>query len=604
MQPKTVSEALEQFTKTKAAQANPRLVSNLQTALRRYILPNYGFAEAELRSHLDECLAKIPLSQFLGNARQLLETLDTGSNLHSKARKVSRGALNNYRSALQRFLSWMYTQAWDDSTPSSRSGEYAPQMYIGQMLSKTQQKARPHQAEPYALKQEELTHKLEQQLEQLGDFWTKSRVRGRKAKAIALDTFETYRSNILCILGWLHNIQGYSSEQLAIEQVASLEQLQVFIDWGLKQKGNSYGWALNMVQASLSVAKWLDSQKQRNSEISAVKALQDYLHTLRTNYEHEFSQQSQSKAELTLEEGEQIVEYLRQCCAPRDQSGAPRSEAAILKSWQRYLITALLVYSPIRQREISQLEWQRTLFREKNVYRFQSALRSERGRKTLASREFRLPKHLAQDLDTWREQWRDKIPTDHNLVFVRLGSNRTPETIGQPLSIRDISELVSTAIYKATSVLFGTPKQLTPRAFRHTAFAYLEQIGCSRRGYPTRVSQGQIPQWSPPPQRYDTPAAQIAQQMRSPNNPINQPDALLGALTPQPNNPINQPDALLGALTPQPNNPINQPDPLLGALTSPEQTDSNIGSTKHIIEQFQLVEQSEPGDSPKDFSEP
>jgi hypothetical protein len=74
-------------------------------------------------------------------------------------------------------------------------------------------------------------------------------------------------------------------------------------------------------------------------------------------------------------------------------------------------------------------------------------------------------------------------------------------------------------------------------------------------------------------------------------------------LTPPPNNPINQPDPLLGALTPPPNNPINQPDPLLGALTSPEQTDTNIGSIKHIIEQFQLPEQSEPDDSPEDFSE-
>jgi hypothetical protein len=61
------------------------------------------------------------------------------------------------------------------------------------------------------------------------------------------------------------------------------------------------------------------------------------------------------------------------------------------------------------------------------------------------------------------------------LVFTRLGSNRTPESLGQPLTDRDISDLISSAIYKATSILFNKPTRVTPQSLRQLGLSHLKQ---------------------------------------------------------------------------------------------------------------------------------
>lgn len=490
MQPETVKQALEQFSLTEACQTNPRLPSNLRCALRRYILPVYGFTEAELRSHLDDCLAKLPLSEFFSNATQLLENLNPKPQDDSK-KKTKIGTLNNYRSALLRFFNWMYAQDWYNSATSIPIEKYAPQIYSGKTLSKAKAGRKPHNANPYALKEKELNPVLVQQLEQLHHFWTHPEVALRKAIPIRELTSIKYRKYILCILGWLHHIQGQALIELNLEQVTDIEQLQAFINWGQQQKGNGSGWAVNIVLASLSVAKWLDSISPQKD--SAVKALQDYLQALREDYQQESSPPKSNIENLTFSEAEEIVQYLKQCCAPFHTSGISRSETALLKSWQRYLITALLVYCPIRPIEITQLEWQHSLIREPERYRLRLAA-SKSNKKQTVFREFFLSEHLTQDLDTWRQQWRPKIPTDNNLVFVRLGSSRTPNNLGQPLTPRDLSELISKATYKATSVLFDAPRHLSPHAFCSTTINYLEQIGRAAQNRTAAHTQRQIPQ--------------------------------------------------------------------------------------------------------------
>ena len=74
MQPETLLEAFTQFSQSEQSQANPKLIDNLRTTLRRYILPSYQFEEAELRDNLEGCLHQVPLPLFLGRASQLLET--------------------------------------------------------------------------------------------------------------------------------------------------------------------------------------------------------------------------------------------------------------------------------------------------------------------------------------------------------------------------------------------------------------------------------------------------------------------------------------------------------------------------------------------------
>jgi len=382
----------------------------------------------------------------------------------------------------------MQGQAWYPFVSNSKTAKYAPPISNNQTLAKARKGGRKLNAHPYALKEEDLTPKLRQQLEQLHNFWTSPEIQTRKGRAIKEATFRSYRAHVLSNLGWLHNIQGQKLEQLSLVQVADLDHLQAFINWGIQQKGNSYGWAINIAQVALSVAKWLYSQPQRQDpgDSPQVAALQTYLQTLRKRYHQPSSSFSGNKHLLTPEEGVQLVEYLRQRCAPRDSSGVQRSETALLKSWQRYLIVALLAYSPIRQREIRELEWQRSLFRESDGYwvRFNSGYQT--GNKKGVSKAYLLPKHLTPDLDNWIQQWRPKLPTDTQLVFTRLGSNRTPESLGQPLTDRDISDLISTAVYKATSFILDSPTRGTRQEFQHLGLTYVGRISRSELANPIK----------------------------------------------------------------------------------------------------------------------
>jgi integrase len=379
----------------------------------------------------------------------------------------------------------MQVQSWYDPAPSKEIGEYAPQISNGQTLAKARKGGRKFNANPYALKEEELTPLLSQQLEHLQNFWTKPGINERKGAAIKEQTYRTYRTHILSYLGWLQNIQGEKPEQLSLERVADLERLQAFIDWGIQQKGNSYGWAMNITQTVISVAKWLYRKTQHKDfrDIPQIAALRDYCQTLREYYQEkrecypqESSRYNHNQEQITPEEGRQIVEYLRQCCAPCNSVGIQRSETAILKSWERYLIVALLAYCPMRQREIRLLEWQRSLFRKQDGYWVQFDTKYKAGSKTGVAIDYLLPKNLTSDLDEWLQQWRPKIPTDHKLVFTRLGSNRTPESLGQPLTDRDISDLISSAIYKATSILFNKPTRVTPQSLRQLGLSHLKPI--------------------------------------------------------------------------------------------------------------------------------
>lgn len=483
MQPETLLEAFTQFSQSEQSQANPKLIDNLRTTLRRYILPSYQFEEAELRDNLEGCLDQVPLPLFLGRASQFLETFSSSISQKSSSLRISSSSVSSYRSALLRFFNWMQVQSWYDPAPSNEIGEYAPQISNGQTLAKARKGGRKFNANPYALKEEELTPLLRQQLEHLQNFWTKPGTKERKGAAIKEQTYRTYRTHILSNLGWLQNIQGEKPEQLSLERVADLEQLQAFIDWGIQQKGNSYGWAMNITQTVISVAKWLyrKTQHQDFRDIPQIAALQDYCQTLREHYQQEkrecypqeSSRYNHNKEQITPKEGRQIVEYLRQCCAPCNSVGIQRSETAILKSWERYLIVALLAYCPIRQREIRLLEWQHSLFRKQDGYWVHFDTKYS---KTGVAIDYLLPKNLTSDLDEWLQQWRPKIPTDHKLVFTRLGSNRTPESLGQPLTDRDISVLISLAIYRATSILFDKPTHVTPQDLRQLGLSHLKPI--------------------------------------------------------------------------------------------------------------------------------
>lgn len=483
---KSVLDAYKQFSATAVCQSNPRVLHNLRTALRRYILPVYGFSPEQLnRHHLEEQLAHLPLSQFLGDTTRLLEQLTGETSQSVASQSVAESTMANYRSAFTRFLDWLYSQSGHAATTSSQVGEYAPQIYSGQTLTKSQQREQLLVVAPYALKEEALTVALQQQLQQFELFWLTTAVPSRHENPLQASTFQLYRINILCFLGWHQHRQSAAPVPLELAAMTELPLLQQFLAWGEQERGNSPGWALNITKAALAVARWLlaTTSPQAAQRLDKIQA---ELQSLTRKYTRHSTLKNESSP-LSYDESIQVLEYLKACCAPRRKAGVPRSDLTLMKAWQRYLIVSLLVYTPVRQSDLRDLKLGHSLVRGDKHYRVVL------GAKAKDYKEFALPHHLTADFDRWFSQFWPKLQSTDKRVFARAGANNRPECLGEPLSARDISHLVGSAVYKATSVLFEQPIRTTTHSFRKATFSYLEQLGRGAPNDPVINTKGQIP---------------------------------------------------------------------------------------------------------------
>jgi len=517
MQLKSVLDAYEQFSATAVCQNNPRVLHNLRTALRRYILPIYGFRPEQLKRHqLEDRLANLPLPQFLDNTTYLLEQLNRGTSHSTASQSVAESTMANYRSAVTRFFDWLYSQSRHVTTASSEVGEYAPQIYSGQTLARSQQGRQPLALTPYAFKEDELATNLQQQIQQLELFWVTTTVPIRHEKPIQPATFQLYKTSILCFLGWLRQIQPDPLVPLKLADMTEPQLLQQFLIWGQQERGNSHGWAINITKAALAVARWLASTSPEAALDLA--GVQTELLSLTRKQARHLEPRNESKL-LSYDESIQVLDYLKACCAPRQKSGLLRTELAIMKAWQRYLIISLLVYTPVRQSELRALKLGQSLVRDATHYRVTLS------GKTNVYKEFALPNHLTADFDHWFNQFWPLLQSAEKRVFARPGANNRPECLGEPLSARDISHLVASAVYKATSVLFEQPIRSTPHSFRKATFTYLEQLGHAALITPVINTKGQIPQLPLPTEAVINTKGQIPdpEQMQAQRTPLESP---------------------------------------------------------------------------------
>lgn len=535
--PQTVFDAYALFTQQGPAQGNHALINNLRSALRRYVLPSYGFTQIELKK-LDVVLLKMPLDDF----RNVEETLDENLKPLLDKGELVLGTGRGYKSAILRFLAWLREQGWYPEAPPAPpkdQGKYAPPLRNGpkvklfQSLGPSRKGKRCSSSVQYALKETELSPRLIRQLEAapgrivegagkltkrdfsqtlvkqfqqmppeslpeygLHYFLTAKEVPKRKDDPLREVTYGIRRSNILGFLGWLKKYKGWKVQKLCLELMANKELLEEFIAWGINERGNTYAWAGTVAAAGLNIAKWLHHKYSKSSlykDVEVVVALRDYGCELDKKRRSQGTQIQEEKAEkfLTFEECKQIVAYSRACCAPfreyfhengSRRGTAKRSEHAVIRAWQNYLIIAILVYCPVRQREIREMELGVNLIRESEGYWVKLTPEGHKvGSKTGRGREYPLPAHLTKDMDEWLTVWRPKIKTEYNQVFVMLGSKRNPEAYGKPYAEDALYKLVTNHTYKVTSFLFDEPKRTNPHFFRNIAITHQRKHGNSQQ---------------------------------------------------------------------------------------------------------------------------
>jgi integrase len=479
MTPINLLAAYSLFKNSRICRKNPKIVGNLKTCLRKYVLPYYTSDQESLKYDpgLFATMDQILLRDFR-DAKKVFDKIGHNSG-------ISKGTLANYRSVLYRFIKWMEKQDWyEDAFGIYEVDRTPPRKIKGFNLRQDRKGRRAYSKQTYRLTSEEITQLIEEQLSSFHRFMTAPEVPKRQDPPIREVTFKSYRSAVLMFLGWLHHIEEVDLEELRLELMSDRDWLDEFIAYGISDRGSSYGWAINMAAAALNIAKWSNYRRSKSSkyrDIESVESIRALLSELSIKHKKEpkrtISKDAIKEKLLTLQECIQVVHYLRKCCAPHTATGEKRHTTTIMSSWQRYLIIAILTYCPIRQREIRELELGVTLFRESDGYVIRLLPAQHKiGSRTGKEREFLLPDILTDDLDEWLNNWRPQVSTTHQRVFIKLQKN-TVNTVGSPYEDSQLGSFVARAMYSATGYLFDSPKRTTPHDFRRIAITWQRQHG-------------------------------------------------------------------------------------------------------------------------------
>jgi len=233
--------------------------------------------------------------------------------------------------------------------------------------------------------------------------------------------FETYLSVI-------KEFRNKLLAELHLDLLTNIDHLEDFTYWAIETRGVCHSSGVNLTKTAIAIAKWRNYEKstRRNwSDISEILELKD----LRNDFAEEYAIEKQKLddekwliKELTHEEARKVVQYIRLFCAPNVRSHdkktgtykyfQKRRTSAIARMWQTYLITKFLVYCPVRQEEIRNLELGKTLLRELdeqgNPY-YIAYFKEHKRSTTDKDRHYKLPGILTADLDMWIYKWRPLI---------------------------------------------------------------------------------------------------------------------------------------------------------------------------------------------------
>jgi len=477
----TVAQAIALFEHAEPVLNNERLLRNLRTALRHFVLPHYGYPIGNLQSSqkLNDALAQISLPEFSLAGIHFEETalvlIDKGDD---------KRTLDRYKSALHSFMDWLCTQEWYQQAiqPQEKRGAWHSKNKVNIEPSRVGQK--PLRGKPYGLKKAELSETLQAQIEDLTQFWSTLEHPKRKDSYLRKPTLDSRLVSILSFLGWVRTTKETAIEQLNLDLITDLDLLGEFVAWGINERGNGHSWATNIGKASLTVAKWRygqESKRRKYRDIPEIEAIRDKVAEWscksRIEPKRTVSRKAMRGKLVTMEELWFVCRYLRRCCAPRRTNYVKRSDYAIMQCWQRYLIMSILTYCAIRQREIRELEIDRTLYREEDCYWIVlDAAAQKNGSRTGEGREFPLPKHLTAELDEWLNVWRPKVKLEHQYVFFSVDHSK-PLSFGKPFKDTAFYRMVKTIMSSTTGYLFGRPKQTTPHDFRRIAITWQRKHG-------------------------------------------------------------------------------------------------------------------------------
>ncbi|MBD2465367.1 site-specific integrase [Oscillatoria sp. FACHB-1407] len=483
--PDVLQDALALYEPT----VSPKAFAKLQSTLRLYVLKGFTF-RGSAKTKLEDYPRHILLKDFVTEAPNYLSASLEQADQEGKNPKT----LANDRSNLKQFMNFLLSQSWYSKVAVLQPiPKRAPKLRAKVSLKTSRKGKRSYHANPYALKESELTAHLQEQLSQLHHYATDEHVSGRQGKKVRETTWKTYRVEILRFLGWLKNEQECSLDLLDISWMADPDEVRKYVtNWHFKVRGNGYRQAISICDAGLFVAKYFDGPQSQLPyfadcpSIIGIRKLKAELAPHVKDDRRTTSPEAFDEKLLEMEECWKCVEYLRQCCAERDYYGAKRAQSAVIDSWQDYLIIAILTYTPVRQLEIRNFKLGGNLKRRSNEWWVSLKLEEHKnGSKTRKAREYPLfsgsmKEQLTQDLDYYVEHIRSREGVKHQYLFFTRGGNCFPEKRGEPiLNECVLSIAIPVLMYRVTALIFENkePKRPSPHDFRRIFCTWLYTYG-------------------------------------------------------------------------------------------------------------------------------
>jgi integrase len=461
----SLADVLTHFAESELVQANRKLLANTRTALTKYCLPQLGNFKP-----LDQQSPKL--------LPQLIELFQAAYEQGLAAGK-SKGTLNNYKSAIQRFDQWSREQDWYAlATGTQQTGVCLP--ISGGNYYKRHRRCRKVRS-PYQLKWQDWPAPLKAKLKELEKWSTQPEVRTRKQPALRQITWDSHAREAQRFLGWLHHIQKQPLESLSLAQLCDVDLLYDYIAWHINERGSAYRSMELVCNAASGASKFFYGQKSQKFDYSDIEVISQI--NLKRQDVICKGKKQENRIHLNdhlvpFEQMLEVVQFLKNCTAPHYYTGQSRSLFAQIRSWQQYLIVAILTYCPVRQRELRELELGKTLFREQDSYWVKLSPEGHKnGSKTGKGREYPLPEQITDDLDYWLEQMRSQVNTTHNSVFIQIGNSPNSKPFGQPTTDGTIRAITTSATFRALEKLGYEPKGVRPHDFRRIAVTFQRRYG-------------------------------------------------------------------------------------------------------------------------------
>ncbi len=517
VQPQSVADAWNLYTQHLREAGRSQHLSLTKTALLRYTLPGYGWQPPELnRRDRDQdairFMQTLPVNRLLEGAniqQTVFEQLSCQRSLQQS---------NRYR--LKRFLQWCAAQPWwtsatrengADCAPKRRnsqgsahhvkvSGRNAQQRYSLKYLKSKPPLESTDRNEPVLDAQasepamQSQLDRIAAELEAFYQFRTRAHIPSRQEGPVRASTARKDQNRIYLILGWLYHYEQVPLVDLGLKTLDDISLAYDYTEWLRETRDGGAASELQAVVGFLNVAKFLHHQDSNQKHCEALtKSYVDIeiINQLR-KLNREISKRLKASPRAQIDESKKwldwpqylaCLDYLKRDCSPLASNGRQRTEQAIARSYERYLIAAFLGYMPPdRQRTFRELEEGRTLVRghidqglfsphPQGQWYVRLGADDYKTGATYGEQIIPVPETLYPELEAWLNRWRACLNPSHTFVFTQLN--------GKPLTAMSLYQLFRHAIYRASLILFGEGKATNPQLVRTILITHCFRMGAS-----------------------------------------------------------------------------------------------------------------------------